>query len=239
MFSTEFFPSGMCRPEIRDLLKQGEDSFTRALEPDEVVLQPGDALMRMGEAHEYLYVVQRGWLARSRTLEDGRRQIMVLFLSLDTCGVKTIFLRHQPDAIEALTAAVVRRIHYRAACSLAREDFGVALHLSWQLAGDERHLHNWNLRLGRANAEERLAALLLELRDRLKVRGLGDNKGYPLPITQQQIADHIGLTVVHVNRLLRRFRELGMVLVHRGRVEFLDAAADLERLAGPVQDVVV
>src|SRR5437762_967176 len=81
-------------------------------------------------------------------------------------------LARQPDAIEALTQATVRRIHYREACELAARDFAVAMHLARQLVLDERHLHNWNLRLGRANAEERLAALLLELRNRLLLIGV-------------------------------------------------------------------
>jgi CRP-like cAMP-binding protein len=151
--------------------------------------------------------------ARTRTIEDGRRQIIVVFLAGDTCGIKTIFLRQQPDAIEALTPASARRIHYRDACALAASEFPVSMHLAWQLARDERHLHNWNMRLGRGNAEERLAGLLLELRDRLAARDVGDGRRYPLPITQQHIADHVGLTVVHVNRVLRRFRELEMVSV--------------------------
>jgi hypothetical protein len=73
-------------------------------------------------------------------------------------------MTRQPDAIEALTPASTRRIQYKDACTLAAKDFAVAMYLAWQLAQDERHLHNWNVRLGRANAEERLAALLLELR---------------------------------------------------------------------------
>jgi CRP/FNR family transcriptional regulator, anaerobic regulatory protein len=230
---------GMCRPEIETLLRDGANAFLAALEPAPVPLETGDPLMQMGEAHEYLYVVEQGWLARSRTIEDGRRQIIVVFLPGDTCGIKTMFQRQQPDAIEALTPASARRIHYRDALALAAREFPVSLHLAWQLARDERHLHNWNVLLGRANAEERLAALLLEIRDRLAARGAGDGRRYPLPITQQQMADHVGLTVVHVNRVLRRFRELEMVSVQRGSMVFLDNLAELEALARPLQDLTV
>jgi CRP-like cAMP-binding protein len=227
----------MCRPDVEALLREGETSFVAALDPTPIAFQPGELLMRMGEPHEYVYVVEQGWLARSRTIEDGRRQIIVVFLGGDTCGIKTIFLRQQPDAIEALTSASVRRIHYRDACALAAREFPVSMHLAWQLARDERHLHNWNVRLGRANAEERIAALLLELRHRLAARLIGEGGRYPLPITQQHIADHVGLTVVHVNRVLRRFRELDMVSVHQGRMVFLDRVAELEAMARPLQDL--
>jgi CRP/FNR family transcriptional regulator, anaerobic regulatory protein len=226
----------MCRPDIVDLLREGEQTFVASLEATPVVFEPGDLLMQLGEAHEYVYVIEQGWLARSRTIEDGRRQIIVVFLAGDTCGIKTIFLRQQPDAIEALTPASARRIHYRDACALAAREFPVSMHLAWQLARDERHLHNWNVRLGRGNAEERLAGLLLELRDRLDARHVGNGMRYPLPITQQHIADHVGLTVVHVNRVLRRFRELEMVSVQRGMMVFRDNFAELDALARPLQD---
>ena len=230
---------GMCRPEIESLLREGEQIFVAALEPTPIVFEPGEALMRLGEAHEYVYVIEHGWLARVRTIEDGRRQIIVVFLAGDTCGIKTIFLRQQPDAIEALARASARRIHYRDACDLAAREFPVSMHLAWQLARDERHLHNWNVRLGRGNAEERLGGLLLEFRDRQAARQIGDGRRYPLPITQQHIADHVGLTVVHVNRVLRRFRELDMVAVQRGKMVFLENAAELEALARPLQDQTV
>jgi CRP/FNR family transcriptional regulator len=238
VFSAPFVPHGAVRPEIETLIRQGETEFLGALEPETLRSGPGGFLMRMGEEHEYLYVIEQGWLARTRTLKDGRRQIMVLFLSGDTCGLKTIFLRHQLDAVEALTRASARRIHYEKACALAQAHFGVALLFAWQLADDERHLHNWTLRLGRANAEERLAAFLADLRDRLGYRGIDTSSSFPLPITQQEIADHVGLTLVHVNRVLRRFRERGMVELRHGRAWFLDNAGALEELARPVRDVV-
>jgi CRP-like cAMP-binding protein len=64
------------------------------------------------------------------------------------------------------------------------------------------------------------------------------DKDYNLPLTQQQIADHVGLTVVHVNRILRRFRELDMISIQRNKVVFLDDVGSLEALARPVQDLV-
>jgi CRP-like cAMP-binding protein len=147
-------------------------------------------------------------------------------------------MTRQPDAIEALTQASTRRIHYQEVLALAAKDFAVGLHLARQLALDERHLHNWNVRLGRANAEERLAALLLEFRNRLLKLSVRAGERFVLPLTQQQIADHVGLTVVHVNRILRRFRELNMVVIQRSEVVFLKDVASLEGLARPVLDLV-
>src|SRR5205814_1102852 len=158
--------ASLTRPEMQSLLRRGKAELLAAMSPTPQVLERGEILVQMEEPHEFLYAIETGWLSRSRTLPDGRRQIIVLFLPSEVCGIKTIFMTHQPDAIEALTPASARRIHYKAACELAAREFGVAMLLAWQLAQDERHLHNWNVRLGRANGEERLAAFLLELRNR-------------------------------------------------------------------------
>ena len=224
------------RAHIGEIVTRGRHELVAAMSGPRS-LQRGDVVMAMGEAHEFVYLVESGWLARSRTIDDGRRQIIVTFLPGEFCGIKTLFMERQPDDIEALTEASVRRIRYQEACALAAKDFGVALLLAWQLALDERHLHNWTVRLGRANAEERLAALLLELRNRLLQLGVSVSEGYPLPLSQQQIADHVGLTPVHVSRVLRRFRELEMVSINRGEVQFMDNVGQLEALARPVQDV--
>jgi CRP/FNR family transcriptional regulator, anaerobic regulatory protein len=231
--------ASLTRPEIKALLQRGKAELLAAMSPMPQLLQRGDILVQMEEPHEYLYAIESGWLSRSRTLADGRRQIIVLFLPSEICGIKTIFMTRQPDAVEALTPASTRRIHYKEACDLAARDFAVAMHLAWQLAQDERHLHNWNVRLGRANGEERLAVFLLELRNRLTALGVTSAATrYGLPLTQQQIADHIGLTTVHVGRLLRRFRELGMVDIRSNEVVFLDNVRLLEEIARPMQDLV-
>ena len=229
----------LMRPEMDALLRRGKAELLAAMSPTPQLLQRGEILVQMDEPHEFVYVVESGWLCRSRTISDGRRQIIVIFLPGEICGIKTIFMTHQPDAIEALTQASVRRIQYKEACELAAKDFAVAMHLAWQLAQDERHLHNWNVRLGRANAEERLAALLLEMRNRLDALGVSSAAGrYGLPLTQQQVADHLGLTTVHVSRILRRFREMEMVIIRNNEVVFLENARLLEEMARPVQDLV-
>jgi CRP/FNR family transcriptional regulator, anaerobic regulatory protein len=224
------------RTQIGEMVNRGRRELLAGMAPA-ATLQRGDLLVQLGREHEYVYYIERGWLARSRTIEDGRRQVMVIFLPGEFCGIKTIFMERQPDDIEALTEAATRRIHYKEACALAATDVSVAMLLAWQLSVDERHLHNWNLRLGRANADERVAALLLELRERLLRLGVDARERYFLPLTQSQLADHVGLTPVHVNRTLRRLRSSNMVSMHRNEVRFLDNVADLEELARPVRDV--
>jgi CRP-like cAMP-binding protein len=69
--------------------------------------------------------------------------------------------------------------------------------------------------IGRLDAHGRLCVLLLDLHDRLRRRDLIGRPSYNLPLTQEQVADHLGLTLVHVNRTLRRLREEGIAMVDR------------------------
>src|SRR4051794_21572194 len=89
---------------------------------------------------------------------------------------------------------------------------------------EERRLHNWVTALGKGNAEERIATLLPGLRGRLHQAGSAIGDVFQMPMTQQEIADHLGLTLVHVNRVLHRLREAGIVTVRRGVVKIGETA---------------
>ena len=225
------------RPEIAALLRRGKAELIAAMAATARVLHKGEILVAMHQPHDFVYAVASGWLCRNRTLPDGRRQNIVIYLPGEVCGIKSIFLTHQQDAIEAITPAAVRRLPHEAACRLIAKDFAVGIYLAWRLAEDERHLHNWNVRLGQANAEERLAAFLLELRNRLRLRGMSDGRRYGFPLTRQQLADHLGLTAVHTGRVLRRFRQRGIVSIERNQVVLLQNAHFLEEIARPIMDV--
>jgi CRP-like cAMP-binding protein len=82
----------------------------------------------------------------------------------------------------------------------------------------------WELSLGRRTAISRLAHLLCELQVRLAVVGLAEDTGYALRLTQQDLAECLGLTVVHINRVLRELREQGYVEVRGGRVQLMELA---------------
>lgn len=86
------------------------------------------------------------------------------------------------------------------------------------------------VRLGRRNALERTAHLFLELLNRLRAVDMVNDNTFAFPITQQLLADTLGLSVVHVNRTLRKLRVMGLADIEGGRI-FLKDIARLERLA--------
>jgi len=223
------------RPELRDLLIRGDAAIRKAMGPP-VRRREGELLVGTGEQSGTVYLLESGWVARTRIIEDGRRQIIVVFLPGDLMGIKCMLLERQPDTIECLTDVHVRMIDHRHLLELLAQDHAASVRIMFQLGEDERRLHNWVAALGKGSAEERIATLLLDLRGRLFQAGLANGDGFQMPMTQQEIADHLGLTLVHVNRVLRRLREAGIVTVQRGAV-MVDEIARLSQIAAPMQDI--
>jgi CRP-like cAMP-binding protein len=227
-------------PPPRDLIQNQLEAGDRALAavmPARVRnLRPRETLVGTGERHDEIYRLASGWMVRSRTLPDGRQQIILVFLPGDLLGLKTMLLDRQPDSIQCLATARVQALGYMEALQLARTNPDVGLRFMWQLAEDERRLHNWVIALGRGSAIERVATLLLDFRGRLTLAGLADGDQFHLPMTQEQIADHLGLTLVHVNRTLRRLREQGVLTIANGRAQIHNIEA-LSAYAAPMQDI--
>jgi len=223
------------RPELRNLLTRGEATIKNAMSPP-IRRREGDILVATGEESGTVYLLEAGWVARTRMIEDGRRQIIVVFLPGDLMGIKCMLLERQPDTIECLTDVHVRMIDHKHLLELVAQDHAVSVRVMFQLGEDERRLDNWVAALGKGSAEERIATLLLDLRGRLSQAGLATGDGFQMPMTQQEIADHLGLTLVHVNRVLRRLREAGVVTVQRGSVT-VDEIARLSQIAAPMQDI--
>jgi CRP-like cAMP-binding protein len=146
-------------------------------------------------------------------MPDGRRQIFSLLLPGDSFGFAG---RPALSSVVALTAletvdasAVQEAVRRGAAPGLARALAGAEL-LADSLLLDHA------VRLGRLTAFERVAHFLLELQQRLEVAGLGDRQRFPLPLTQEMLADTLGLSIVHVNRTLQQLRRAGLIELRSG-----------------------
>ena len=141
-----------------------------------------------------------------------------------------------PDSLTALSTATALTINHDRLRDLFGSQPSVALRMVFQLGEDERRLHNYITALGRANAAERIASMLVGFHSRLVRAGLSENGRYICPLTQQDIGDSVGLTLVHVNRVLRRLHDEGLVTINKRLVQIQDLAA-LHRLARPVLDI--
>ena len=152
----------------------------------------------------------------------------------DLVGLRSLVVDRYPDVLRAISPVTLQSLDYRTALALFRSQSDVALRFLWQLAEDERRLHNWIIALGRGSAIQRIATFILDIRGRLS--GLTREDRFTFPVTQRQIADHLGLTHVHVSRTLRRLRGEKVATVDRGVVEIFDLPAFSE-YAAPLQDI--
>lgn len=229
--TASYFPSP--RTEITQKLAEADSVLDAAMTGTEKAIGAGHVLVREGEPHGFLYRLVNGTVARIRAIEDGRRQIVCIFAPGDLIAVKAMMLDRQPDNIEALSRATVRMLDYNAGLALAVEQPNVGLRFMWQLAEDERRLHNSVTLLGRGTALERVSTVLLDMQARLVLLG---GETAPIHIRQQDLADYVGLTLVHVNRTLRCLREQGALDTRTGGILVRDVGM-LHKHAAPMLDI--
>jgi len=167
-----------------------------------------------------------GWACRARSLADGRRQILDFILPGDLVGYcrpggRTLAASY---ALTAVTVAPATRFY-----QAAFDESGPFSHFADVCQAVERRqelrLLNQIVRAGRQTAYERLAHLFLEFRERLERVGLANHESFAMPLTQEMLADGLGLSVVHINRTLQQLRRERLVTVSDGVVTLLEPGA--------------
>lgn len=177
-----------------------------------------DILTEGREITETLIVLS-GWAARVRLVEDGRRQIVNLLLPGDLIGYCD---QERPVASSTITAITDVDVCVAPAASLSP---ALARAYALSRALEEAYLFAQITRLGRLSAQEKISDLLLELSERLELAGLAANGRFIMPLTQEMIADALGLTSVHVNRMLQALRREAAVEWKGREVTLADPAA--------------
>ncbi len=163
-----------------------------------------------------------GWACYHRLLGDGRRQIVSFILPGDTVG--SVLNSGLPSACSVIALTAVTLIDARSLVTAAENraaPSGFAQLLRVIAARDEQGLRDQIVRLGRQTAYERMVHLLLDFHERLSAAGLSDRDAFSLPLTQETLADALGLSVVHVNRTLQQIRRDGLLELRGGMVTML------------------
>lgn len=185
----------------------------------------GATILAEGQATTRVYVLLAGWAFRFKTLEDGRRQILNFLLPGDLLGLQGELLARLPHGVEALTPVNLCAFGSDAVPSFFRDHPGIALDVTWLAAHEERLVDDAVLTVGRRTAMERVAALLVHLFKRAASVGLVERDSIPFPLTQLHIADALGLSVVHTNRVLQRLRKGGFIRLEEQRLAIGDLGA--------------
>lgn len=192
-------------------------------------------LFVQGEPFGRVFVVRDGWAMRFRTLSDGRRQITNFAIPGDIIGLYANLLEVADHSVSALTDVEVAEFAPDAVTALFRDHPRLAVAFAWCGAREEAILSEKVACLGRRTAHERMAHLLLELLRRLQVVRMAEDDRFLLPISQEILADTLGLSVVHVNRTLSRLRSEGLIemdgqCLYLKNIEGLAEAADFDDL---------
>jgi CRP-like cAMP-binding protein len=152
----------------------------------------------------------------------GARRIIAPLLPGDAVDFQNLFLNVGDHSVQMLTQGDVAFVPRADLQVLARTNAAVSQAILVTMLVEASIFREWTLNVGRRNAHTRLAHLLCELGMRLDALGLAEDYGYHLPLTQEDLADALGLTPVHVNRTLKALSAKGLIARERRRVSFPD-----------------
>jgi len=180
----------------------------------------GRDLVHQGQSEQGAYVLASGWACSYKLLEDGQRQIIEFKIPGDFLGLHSVLLHVSDHSIEPVTDIEVTEVLKIDLLDAFEKTPRLATAVLWAASRDEAMVVEHLVNIGRRNAAERMASFLLELGARLALVGMGSKAGFDCPLSQYLMADALGLSAVHVNRVLRQLREDGMVTFRDGFVSF-------------------
>ncbi len=211
-----------------------ELALVQFLKRRELELEAGATLIHEGQTDTRLFTLLDGWAYRFKTLSDGRRQILNFLLAGDFIGVQQKMSDAAAHGVVTLTAARFCVFDRDALWELHRHQPSMGFNVTWLTAHEESLVDDNLLSLGRRSAQERVATALILLYKRAAALGTqgdaGGGAGVPFPLTQQHLADALGLSLAHTNKTLRALERRGLFLIDDGRLRLLDPKA-LVRLA--------
>ncbi|HET6321871.1 MAG TPA: Crp/Fnr family transcriptional regulator [Hyphomicrobium sp.] len=213
-----------------------ELAFVTTFKTGEVRLKAGMPLFLEGSHSEHLYTVLSGLAFRYKLLPDGRRQILNYCMPGDFLGLQGSVMQEMQHSVEALSDMVLCIFQREGLWRLFETHAGLSFDVTWLAARSEQLLDQQLLSVGRRTAVERCAHLLLHLADRVAEVGLASSRNrIRIPITQQHVADTLGLSLVHTNRTLGRLVREGAVRWREQEFEILNRKR-LAELSGDDSD---
>lgn len=212
-------------------LSPAETRCLAALQAKPVRVKAGRTLVREGESGHLAYILQAGWVCSFKLLPDGGRQIITFPLPGDCVGLRSVLLRTSDHSFSALTDVTVCGVDSSQMLRVFSEFPRLGTAILWAASRDEAMVVEHLVSIGRRTAIERTAHFFLELAERLRLVGLATERDFACPLNQYVLADALGLSAIHVNRVLRQLREKSLLTYKAHRVTILDAKR-LTLLAG-------
>ncbi|HEY1311821.1 MAG TPA: Crp/Fnr family transcriptional regulator [Pseudolabrys sp.] len=196
----------------------------------ELVIRKRRDLIADGYEYRKLCFVKDGYAVRYKLLRNGKRQILNVILPGDIVGLPGSFYERAVYAVTAITDLRMNVCSLEAYVALCHRHPQYALALTWIAVQEATTYAEHVIDVGRRTPVERLSHFLLELHARLKAVGRAEKARFALPFSQEVIADVLGLSVPHLNRMMQRLRKEKLIADSDRVIEFLDADA-LQTLA--------
>ncbi len=181
-------------------------------------------LILEGDEPGPIFIVIEGWACRYKLLSEGTRQITSFLMPGDCCDLHASVLERMEHSIATLTSARVAMVPRERMEELIFTHPAITRAFWWTQLVDEDTLRAWIVSMGRRDSLQRVAHLMCELYVRARNIGLTIGDSFELPLTQTVIGDALGLTPVHVNRVLRKLRMQGVMSLSRGTLLISDIA---------------
>jgi len=196
-----------------------------------VAFRPRQVIVRENVPVTNCTLVTEGFVERFKDTEEGRRQILAIHLPGDFVDLHSYPLKRLEHSVAAVTACKVAIVPHAAVRAII-ERSPVLTELLWRSTMIDAAVNReWIVSLGTRSAAVRLAHLFCELFVRMERLGMTNGRSFALPLTQVDLGDATGLTAVHVNRMLRRLRNEGLIEPRPGEIVVLDWPA-LQNFAG-------
>jgi CRP/FNR family transcriptional regulator, anaerobic regulatory protein len=199
--------------------------FVSKFKAGELRLRPGETLLDDGEENEHLFTLLQGWMFRHKSLPDGRRQILNYAMPGGFIGLQASVFGEMQHTVEALTDVTLCIFPRKKIWDLYETQPGLGFDVTWLTAREEKMLDDHLLSVGRRSALERMAYVLVHLYKRAEALELLRSETLNLPITQQHVADTLGLSLVHTNKTLRKLHVLGHIEWRDGMLKISDMNA--------------
>jgi CRP-like cAMP-binding protein len=212
-------------------LSQDELAALAALEARPRLVAAQTELVHERQAGHRAFLLQQGWACCYKLLPNGGRQVIDLRLPGDFIGLRSGLLRTADHSSAAVTDLVVAEVPARRMLETFHTLPRLGAAILWAASRDEAMVVEHLVGVGRRDALARTAHFLVELGLRLRLVGLATEASFTCPLNQYLLADALGLTAIHLNRVLRQLRERKLLMFRNGEVVFHDLPG-LRRLAG-------
>lgn len=231
--ATDLRPATTSSPLVRKLgalclLSEEEIDFLEGLQNNTVEVERGRDFIEEDSDLRTTFIVIEGWAVRYGLLSNGRRQILSYALPGDILGLHVNFRATATYSASALTPLKLAAVDPRRIIEISQKYPIIAAGLSWCTAREFAILGDQAIRLGRLSAKQRLAHLFLELWHRFALIEVDNGNWLEIPMTQRDLADTLGMSLVHTNRSLKSLRNVGLISVTKDHVRLNDIQALIE-----------